>query len=90
MVDIKNLRNEIDSIDTEMKKLFKRRLEIAKQIGEYKKERDIPIFDAEREKEIIKRLTAHEDDITSPFIHRFFNCLIAICRDIQNDIQKKY
>jgi len=52
--ELRSFRNEINRIDTEMKELFVKRMETAKKIGLYKKERGLPVFDAEREKEVIR------------------------------------
>lgn len=48
-------RKEINRIDEEMARLFEERMECAKVIAEYKKERGLPILDEQREKEIIKK-----------------------------------
>jgi chorismate mutase len=52
--ELRSFRNEINRIDAEMKELFVKRMETAKKIGLYKKERGLPVFDAEREKEVIR------------------------------------
>ena len=51
--DIKVIREKINEIDQEIKKLWVSRLECSKEVAEYKKENNLPIFDATRENEII-------------------------------------
>ena len=47
-------RKQIEQIDKEMAKLFCQRLDAAKEIADYKKERALPVYDALRESELIK------------------------------------
>ena len=46
-------RKLINSIDDEMLMLFIKRMEVAKRIGQYKFENNLPILDKKREEEII-------------------------------------
>ena len=49
-MDMNEFRSRIDEIDTEMVELYKKRLGIAEQIGAYKRENGLPIYDSERER----------------------------------------
>jgi monofunctional chorismate mutase len=49
-------REEIDRIDSEILSLLLKRREIAMRIGEVKRILGYPIFDAERERELLDRL----------------------------------
>ena len=50
MVDLQDLRNEIDSIDRQMTELFEKRMEISRKVAEYKINTGKKVFDKEREK----------------------------------------
>lgn len=52
-------RKKINEIDKNMAKLFEERMNVAKEIAEYKKENGIPIFDESRETEVIKKNTEY-------------------------------
>jgi chorismate mutase len=56
MEEIKRLRNQIDTIDHQMMELLKRRFDIARDIGRYKRRHNIPIVDNSREKELLAGL----------------------------------
>ena len=63
-MDLKELRNGIDDIDGEILGLFMKRMELCRDVAEYKREHDMPVFQGGREQEIIdriKRLTADPD-----------------------------
>lgn len=56
-MDIDILRNEIDIIDKQILKLFIKRMECCKKISKIKKENNLPIFNKEREDEILKSIS---------------------------------
>ena len=47
--DIKKLREKIDSIDSQLLRLYEERMDVVREIGEYKKENNLPVYDAARE-----------------------------------------
>lgn len=51
------LRNEIDALDEELLNVIARRMQICREIGQYKKEHNISIFQSNRYAEILRRLT---------------------------------
>lgn len=55
MKDIKEIRKEINQIDKEMASLFEARMKASKEVALYKKEKALPIFDADREREVIEK-----------------------------------
>lgn len=50
-MDLKEARRGIDSIDREMVRLFRERLEFCREIAEYKREKHLPLTDPVRERE---------------------------------------
>lgn len=81
MKDLNEIRAEIDQINEQMLALFQQRMELAKQVIDYKKEKNIPILNKEREAEIIDRYGSE-----SPFAREFFECLMEISRNWQTKI----
>lgn len=55
--EIKDLRQNINAIDDEIAALYVKRMAIAKEIGEYKVQNKLCVGDANREREIINRVT---------------------------------
>ena len=53
---LKELRKQINEIDDEILSLYLKRMNISKQIGQYKKEHSLPIYDQKREEELINNL----------------------------------
>lgn len=56
MEDLKKLRDDIDSIDKELIELFQKRMETVLKVAEYKKKNNVPILNASRENEVIKKV----------------------------------
>ncbi|MGL5244564.1 MAG: chorismate mutase, partial [Sarcina sp.] len=52
-MDLNKCREEIDKIDKELMKLFEKRMDIVLKVANYKKENNLPIFNREREDEVI-------------------------------------
>lgn len=55
MKDLKQCREEIDAIDQEIMKLFEQRMDVAKDVVNYKIEHQLEIFQQDREKEVIQK-----------------------------------
>ena len=53
MKDLSEIRVEIDEIDNQLIELFKKRMDCAKAVGYYKKEKNIPVLNTDRENEIL-------------------------------------
>ncbi len=86
---LSRLRNEIDEIDKEMLALFERRMDVAKQVGAYKNERNMPIFVPDREEAVIKsRVAALKNPEYRDVTVNFFTDLMAISRHLQQKGKK--
>lgn len=80
-------RTAINEIDREMAALFEKRMQAAKVIAEYKKERGLPIYDAERERALIERNAAYikDYDVRSYYV-RFLNDVMAVSKQYQESV----
>ena len=82
--DICDIRQEIDTIDDTILELINRRLNLARRIGELKKDSGNRVVDSTRESEILRRLTARNDGPLNPnVLHHIFIDIIAAARAIQ-------
>lgn len=85
------LRKQIDAIDHEWIALFKRRLEVAKQIARIKKRECIPIHDKEREKAMIEEgcRYARELEMSPEMITEVFRQVLAFTKQEMQRENKK-
>ena len=82
--DLKLLRTKIDQIDDKLIQLFVERLDIAKQIGQYKKENNLPIYDPEREKDKLRDIAEKVNEDISDLIRSLYMTIFEISKDYQN------
>lgn len=52
-----SLRRQIDQIDGQLLRLLNRRAETAVRIGRIKKKQRLPVYDSQREQQVLQRLT---------------------------------
>ena len=86
-MDLLDLRNEIDEIDEQLIPLLQRRMNISKQVAEYKVKRGLPVLNAEREREIldsVKEKCGQDGDA----IATVFSATMDASRAIQHNIME--
>ena len=89
--DISQFRRAIDDIDARILGLINRRLELARKIGQSKKNQDRQVLDSEREATIIRRLVSlNKGPISERDLHHIFTEIISISRDIQQSQRVTY
>lgn len=84
MADLQELRKEIDRIDKEMVSLFEERMEICKNVAEYKIETGKKVFDREREDakiEAVQSMTKNQ--INRLGVGELFGQIMSISRKLQ-------
>jgi chorismate mutase/prephenate dehydratase len=78
MDELNRLRDEIDRLDGDLLKILARRMECAQLIGEAKEEVVLPLRDADREEEVLKRIrrSAEETGLEPSFAAEIFRSVI--------------
>lgn len=91
MGNLEDYRREIDSIDKELIALFEKRMNVAIKVGEYKKERNLPIFNAKREEEVIeKNINLLNNKEYSEITRSYFEKIMELSRSLQADLMEKH
>ena len=85
-MDLIELRNEIDKIDSELTRLFKERMEIAAKVGKYKQENNLPVFNRQREREIINSVTGNVPEEFQSYTKTLYQTLFELSRSYQKRI----
>lgn len=77
-------RDRIDEIDKQLMELFQERMSVVVDVATYKKENNLPIFNKEREDEVIKknihRLTNKE---LNEYAETMLHCLMDVSKEYQ-------
>lgn len=78
MEELEGWRQEINEINLQILNLIGKRMEVVKKIGDYKKQRNLPIMDNGREQKIYETLDrlAEEKGLDKEFVRKVFEVLI--------------
>jgi len=82
--DLTRLRNQIDTIDSNILSLINQRLEIGKKVGKIKKATGSQILDRSRERKVIEKLSKINQGPSDKELLRYiFSVIITATREIQ-------
>ncbi|MBE5787035.1 MAG: bifunctional chorismate mutase/prephenate dehydratase [Clostridiales bacterium] len=79
-MDLKNIRNQLDTIDDQMIALFAQRMQLVSQVAEYKKEKGLPILDTGRERQIINRVSLAAGEELEHYAKLMYQTLFNVSR----------
>lgn len=80
-------RVKIDKIDHEMVQLFEKRMEIVREVVDYKIENNLPILDSKRENEIIITNARYlNNDFYYPYYETWMNAMFVSSKAMQKKI----
>lgn len=82
-MDLKELRAQIDDIDDELVKLFCKRMDIAAQVADYKKENGLPIFVPAREREKLQDVSQKAGPEMAAYTRTLYSMLFELSRSYQ-------
>ena len=85
-MNLDELRLDIDKIDNEMIRLFSERMDVAGQIGAYKKENGLPVFDPKREREKLRELASKMPEDKREYVYCLYSLIFELSRCSQNRI----
>ena len=81
-MELNELRNEINQIDDEILKLFLRRMEVTDQVADYKRQHDLPIYQPQREQEILESVSERAGELGC-YARSLFSTLMELSRQYQ-------
>lgn len=85
MNELEKCRADIDAIDTEMARLFERRMRVCADVASYKKEHALPIYDEARENAILaSKASRVADTELQPYYVDFMKDVMKISRRYQS------
>ena len=87
-MDINELREQIDTVDDQLVRLFVQRMALAKEIGLYKKANAIPVLDATREEAKLQEIAAKAGSDMANYACCLYKMLFGLSRQYQNEVVK--
>ena len=82
-MELKDLREQIDTIDAELVELFIKRMRIANQVAEYKKTNGLPVYVQSREEQILQNLVQTAGNEFEADIRALYATIFALSRKLQ-------
>ena len=83
MNDLSIIRERINEIDNKIIELWKERMNACLSVAQYKKENNIPILDAQREKELLDRISSLAGDELNDYSRTLYETIMSISRSYQ-------
>lgn len=86
MRDLSKARDEIDNIDTQIIKLFEQRMDIVKDVANYKIENNLPVLDSSRENMMLEK---NLKKITNEEYKKYYFCVLKGFLEASKEMQKE-
>ena len=84
-MDLNDYRLQLDAIDTQMKELFIKRMDISKDIARYKLANGLAVFDASREAQVLETRSAGTGEYQE-LVKKYFQTLMDLSKEVQKDV----
>ena len=83
-LNLQEIRQQLDVIDASLTELFETRMELCREVAEYKIQTGKPVYDREREQQKLKAVTAlAHSDFTRKGTYELFSQIMTISRRLQ-------
>lgn len=82
---LEEIRKDIDKVDSQIAQLFKDRMGLALEVAKTKKENNLAVVNATREKEILHRISEEIGEPLDAYGRILFNTLFDLSRSYQNN-----
>ncbi len=83
-MDINELRNKIDGIDSQITSLFEERMKVCEDVAKYKTENKLPVFDSERERKLLGKVYDMSSSEIAPYSRVLFTTIMDLSKSYQN------
>ena len=88
-MDINELRMKIDKIDSELVDLFQQRMDVAKDIAQYKKDNSLPVLDVVREREKLASVSELGKEEMKDYIRVLYSLMFELSRSYQGSLLER-
>ncbi len=85
-MDIKELREKIDAIDKQIVALFRERMGVSLDVAEYKRERNVAVYDPARERALFARIAELAGEETAGYAVTLYKTVTELSRTYQHHV----
>ncbi|MBE6597106.1 MAG: prephenate dehydratase [Ruminococcaceae bacterium] len=83
-MELSELRNEIDSIDRQLVELFKKRMNVASDVAEYKRQNNMKVLDPSRERALLSKVGELAGEEFSDQTRILYSTILDLSRSYQH------
>lgn len=83
-MDIKDLRNQINEIDSQLVDLFCKRMNVSLEVAKYKLENNMPVLDKNRERELLTKVADASPKEFETYTLSLYNTILNLSRSYQH------
>ena len=85
-MELQELRSKIDEIDAQLTKLFEARMDVAAEIGAWKRENHMPVLDTARERDKLNDIAAASREDMQTYTQMLYSMIFELSRSHQSDL----
>lgn len=85
-MELSTLRGRIDVVDQQLVALFLERMEIVKDVAQYKIDNNLPVFHPDREQAVIEKARSLAPQEMADYVAEFFEAAMTVSRHMQQDL----
>ena len=83
-MDLKELRAEIDAVDTQIAQLFSRRMQLGGAVADYKREHSLAVMNSQREQQVLERVSSLVGEDLAPDARVLFASMMDMSKALQH------
>ena len=87
-MEIKDLRDTIDSLDKEIVELLVKRMNVSAEVAAYKRQNDMPVLDKAREAALLEKISSLSGNM-SKYTHEIYLEILKQSRAYQEELLGK-
>ena len=87
-MELQELRSKIDEIDAQLTKLFEARMDVAAEIGAWKRENHMPVLDTARERDKLNDIAAASREDMQTYTQMLYSMIFELSRSYQSDLTR--
>ena len=84
-LNLQEIRGKLDAIDNQLIDLFSQRMNLVKDVAAYKQEKNLPVLDTKREREIINRVSLMAGEDLEHYAKLVYQTLFSVSRAYQSE-----
>ena len=83
-MELKELREQIDGIDRELVELFKKRMNVSAEVAEYKRQNNMKVLDASRERALLEKISELSGEEFEEYSRVLYSTILDVSRSYQH------